>query len=375
MNITRISKLNNLVTNHLKRKPTVVIEQPQDISLNLFGSNNCINININIDTDEWIVPDDLKIFIEDLAKNTDESNEVKILKIYQKLCEDYTYDDNVLTYIRKNDDDTFFLPDSYGRDTDASWKEKRKQHNRRNCFEISRILAKSITELLKLEGCSKKYDTCILWDEAVTHYFVGLACDDYYLSLDLDDFEQIKDLTRMKTDLTLEGIKILEDPHNKFSPVLEAFNAGRNKIAKDYVEGKMSQANRNQNSEANDNASVDCDDIEFLKYTIQILREEYDLDSAGIFEYAKEIVDTKIGPRSRKKYWKEVENEPGVGTRYTRCLVVTIDDVSYIIDVTKQNPIEIFREINTDELNNPNFKMKSFKEMQRSWEDDPYDGR
>ena len=112
-----------------------------------------------------------------------------------------------------------------------------------------------------------------------------------------------------------------------------------------------------------------------MQYAIQILRDEYDLDSAGMFEYIKEIVDTKIGARSRKKVWKEVENNPGVGTRYTRCLVVTIDDIPYIIDVTKENASEVFRRFDFEELREPNAKVKSFKEMDRNWEDDPYDGR
>ena len=373
MNITRISKLNDLVTKQLKRKPIVVVEPHQNFSLNLFGSTNGENVNINIDTDEWIIPEYLEAFVNELGQNINESIEMKILRIYQKLCEDYTFDDNALTYVKRNDD-TFFFPESYGKDATSLWKEKRKQHNRRICFEISRILAKSIIEILKLSGCSKKYDICILWDEAVTHYLVGLACEDYYVSLDLDDFEQIKDLTRMKTDLTLEGIKILEDPYNKFAPVLENFNTGRNKNAKDFIEHKIEKLTQKQSNERN-NTDINSDDIEFLRYTIQILREEYDLDSAGLFEYVKEIVDTKIGPISRKKYWKEVESDLGMGTRYTRCLVVTIEDSSYIVDVTKQNPTEIFREFDIHELEDQNSKLKSFNDMQRDWETDPYDGR
>jgi len=40
----------------------------------------------------------------------------------------------------------------------------------------------------------------------------------YSLAIDLDDFFRIKDLTRVKTGLTLEGITILEDDKDKFIP-------------------------------------------------------------------------------------------------------------------------------------------------------------
>ena len=89
-----------------------------------------------------------------------------------------------------------------------------------------------------------------------------------------------------------------------------------------------------------------------------------------MFEYIKEIVDTRIGARSRKKYWKEVESNLGVGTRYTRCLVITIDDISYIIDVTKKDPTEILRRADEEEMS----QLKPFN-IQRKWKFDPYDGR
>lgn len=369
MNITRISKLCNLVTNRIKRKPTIVIEPNRYHSVNISGVAS--NISINIDANEWIIPDNLIKYLEELSI-IDGSIEEKILQIYQKLCEDYTYDDNILSYIKKKDDDTFYLPDEYGRDTDSNWREKRSKHNRRNCFEISRILAKMLERFLKQNGYLKKYDICILWDEAVTHYFVGLSCDDYYLSLDLDDFTQIKDITRVKTDLSIEGITVLDDPKNIFTDVLKSFNANRPQIARKHIEDIIGKSVQDFSE---DNQSTLPEDIEFLKYTIQILCKEYDLDPAGIFEYMKEIVDTKIGARARNKVWKIVEDNPGVGNRYVRCLVVTIDDIPYIIDVTKQNPLEILRKFDPAELDNPDSGIIRFNKMKRSWNNDPYDGR
>lgn len=120
---------------------------------------------------------------------------------------------------------------------------------------------------------------------------------------------------------------------------------------------------------------MEPDDLDFLKYVIQILKDDYDLDSAGMYEYLKEIVDTRLGAKTRKKFWKEVENEPGIGNRYTRCLMVIIDDVQYIIDVTKDKPEEILREFNSLEVDDLNSKFIPFGKMSRDWESDPYDGR
>lgn len=361
MNFNRISKLNNLVTNNLRRKPTIILEPNLTQPIRMFGIAN--DINVNMDTDDWILPTELIHFVENLAKS--EGNiEEKILKIYEKLCEDYIYDDNTLSYIKKNDDETFYLPDEYGRNTDDAWKEKRKQHNRRNCFEISRILAKSISELMRLSKCNWKYDVCILWDEAVTHYFVGLASNDYCISLDMDDFAQIKDLTRVKTGLTIEGIKILSDESGKFQSSLDAFNKDKTKSAKEYIENKKSQYESNTKSDF-----TVPDDVLFLQYAIQILKEDNDIDSAGLFEYIKELVDTRIGGKARKKYWKKIEDTEGKGERYTRCLVITIDNVEYIIDTTKEKADDIFKRYQEES------EMIPFSKMSRNWDDDPYDGR
>ncbi len=372
MNFNRLGKLNELLTDNLKRKPTIILDSNPEQAYRVSGTAN--DIVVGIDAEEWVIPDELKLFITDVAKRNI-SNEEKILEIYQRLCEDYTYDDNVLSYIKKSDYETFFLPDAYGRETDSTWKKNRQKHNRRNCFEISRILAKSIDEIIKLSGYSEKYDVCIIWDEINTHYFVGVCCDEYYVSLDLDDFTQIKDLTRIKTGLTLEGIKILEDSSDKFGTIIKKFNNDRSKSAKDHIQKKREKLNADCNGDdekfATTNNSTDLDDIIFLQYTVQILKEDYNLDSAGIYEYLKEIIDTKIGIRFRKKLWKEVENEPGIGTRYTRCLLVNINNISYIIDVTKDKPSEIFQRFDEKQ----NSKFIPFKEMERDWDNDPYDGR
>lgn len=373
MNFNRLDKLSNLVTNDIKRKPIVILEPNLEKSFRIVGSG--IDIRASMDADEWKVPEELKSYIQELGRSK-LSIEEKIISIYAKICEEYTYDDNVLSYIKKNDDDTFFLPDAYGRRTNSKWRENRKKHTRRVCFEISRILAKSMKEVLRLSKAPKNYDICILWDEAVTHYFVGFVSNDYCISLDLDDFLQIKDITRIKTGLTLEGIKILDDPSQKFKTVLDRFNKGRSKIAKDHIQSEKQRFNqRIRTSIPEDEYQMLPDEVQFLQYAIQILKEKYELDSAGIYEYMKEIVDTKIGARSRKKVWKKVENEPGQGTRYTRCLIVTIDDVSYLIDVTKDDLLEMFREFDFSELDDKSDTIIPFNKMERNWDVDEYDGR
>lgn len=370
MNFNRLCKLSELITNDLKRKPTIILDPNPEQSYRISGTAN--DIVVGIDADDWEIPEKLQPFIDETTKE-DISDEEKILRIYQKLCRDYTYDDNVLSYIKKNDDETFFLPDAYGRDTDPSWKENRAKHNRRSCFEISRILAKAITEMLKGTGHSRNYDVCIIWDEANTHYFVGIAGNEYYLSLDLDDFTQIKDLTRMKTGLTLEGIKIYEDPSKKFERLIQNANEGKGKIAREHIEEKIEELHGESESSEKDSNDLEMDDVKYLQYTVQILKEEYQLDSAGIYEYLKEIIDTKFGARFRQKVWKEVKNGPGIGTRYTRCLIVSINDTPYIIDVTKDDPSQIFQQY--DEKSIEQQKTIPFKKMSREWKNDPYDGR
>lgn len=366
MNINRLRKLNDLITNDLNRQTTIILNPNLKQSYHIKTIES--DIIVKIDDDDWVISKELKRFVIDVAKSTI-SNEEKILKIYQKICEDYTYDDNVLSYIKKNDDGTYFLQDMYDVKMNSNWKRNRNKHNRRNCFEISRILAKAINVAIKLSGYSKNYDVCIICDEANVHHFVGLACNEYYISLDLDDFMQIKDLTRMKTSLTLEGIKILEDSFSKFGTVIKKFNKHRTKSAKEHIKKEIEKLNQDYNlhneKSTTLNDSIDLDDINFLQHTIQILKENYNLDSAGMYEYLKEIIDTKIGAKFRKKVWKEVENDNGIGTIYTRCLIVTINNISYIIDVTKDNSREILQQFDEKELERQDSKVILFNKMVR----------
>jgi hypothetical protein len=388
MNFSRISRLSRLVNDDLARKPRLVLEPDDGAFLRIYSGmythsydqQKTDDIEMSIDGSEWEIPRELEDFIEQISSE-ECSNEEKIIKIYQKICEDYTYDDNVLSYVKRNDDETFSLADEYGRRTDRAWAEKRSQHNRRNCFEISRILAKSIMELFRGRISSRDYDICLIWDDTKTHYFVGLITDEYCVTLDVDDFTQLKDITRLKTDLTIEGIRILDDRTGRFCEAVDKFNDGRNRYAKDHIadiiERKKQEESPIEPEKVDPSTGHDTrpDDVIFIQNAIQILKEEYHLDSAGMFEFLKEIVDTRIGPRSRKKVWKEVEAGAGVGKRYTRCLIITIDDLDYLIDVTKEHPSEILRRFDRAELDRPESGIIAYNKLVRDWDTDPYDGR
>ena len=360
MNLSKLSEINELVTLNTLRKPKIVIDPKADYSLN-FNKNNNENefsTDIVIDSTEWKIPQEQQEFVSKLAKDTTIDNETKIILLFEELAKKYIYDDNILTYIRKVDDETYELPDWYGRVTEEEWQKNREQHNKKVCYEVSRILAKSISEIFK---DNKNYNSCVLWDQARTHYFGALSTDDYTITLDLDDFDNIKDLTRVKTDLTIEGIKVLNDPNNLFINALNSYNNTKQKHA---IKSVNNEINKTEVSNDDNNQEMN-EDIIYLNHVLQILKEKYELDSQGIFEYMKEIVDITVGPKKREKVWKKISNEI-----YTRCIVLNLNDKKYIIDVDEKK----LREFNEEEFNQKNPIYIPFKNLKRDW-NDVYDGR
>lgn len=327
VNINELIKLKDLVATTFRRRHIIV--------LNPKGEEDKKNLKPNIiyDKVEWKIPEKIQTLVDELSQNNQLSNEERILLIYEKLCEEYVYDDNILSYIQKGDDDSYELPDRYGRDTNEEWEKNREQHNRRVCYEVSRYLAQALTELLK---GNDEFNVCILWDKGLTHYFVGLTCNKYSITLDLDNFNNIKDLTRVKAGLTAEGIVILDDIEGKFKSVLDRFNENRSKEAIEKMEGEIGTDTNNATpniENQNSNPIVKNEDIAFLRNTIRILKEKYNIDSQGLYEYIKEIVDIKMGPEARKKVWKEIKGSTHEETRYIRCLILDVDNQKYIIDV------------------------------------------
>lgn len=367
INIDKIIKLNELATIASRRKRIIVLDPGEDN----IGENS--NENIIYDKIEWKIPEDIQLLVEQLSQNTQLTNEDKILRVYERLCQNYVYDDNLISYIQKVDDDSYSLPDWYGRDIDQEWEENRDQHNRRVCYEVSRYLAKAIKEMFK---GNEDFNVCILWDKGLTHYFVALTCDDYSVTLDLDDFNNIKDLTRVKAGLTAEGITILDDKKGKFNGALDRFNVGKSQEAIKKIEHDV--VYYNDDLTTNTMEKEDPDDIVLLKNSIEILKDKYNIDSQGLYEYLKEIIDVTLGPESRKKVWKEIKGDRNEDTRYIRCLIVDIENQQYMVDVEQK----LIRSFDEAEFENEDAEFIPYKKLlddelinYRSKKGNRYDGR
>ena len=364
INIEKLKKLNDLVSLSARKKNIIVLE-PKEKREN----EKDLGEDVIYDKTDWEITEEFSKYIDEIAKDNKLSIEDKILAIYEKISIDYIYDDNLISYIKKVDDDTYSLPDWYGRDVDDEWKANRETHNRRVCYELSRYLAKSLTQLLKNDD---DYDICIHWNKDLTHYFVGLTCDNYSLTLDPDDFFNIKDLTRLKTGLTAQGIKILEDPKNKFKNALDKFNNGKSEYAIKKIEDEIGEdkTSENSNIEKPMAEKEENEDIVFLKKVISILSEKYKMDSQGIYEYMKEIVDIRLGPEEREKIWKRIEGDTKESTRYIRCLLLNTDNQKFLIDVDKK----ILRPFDEEELKAKRTNFVPYNELSRGGFD-YYDGK
>lgn len=357
INIEKIIKLNELVNMFFRSKHTIVLDPKLEKKYGKYLGEDMV-----YDKADWNISSELKEYVDKLAMNKELSNEEKILLVYEKLCYDYVYDDNLISYIQKVDDDIFSLPDWYGRNVDKEWEKNREKHNRRICFELSRYLVESLNELFKND---ENYNSCILWNKNLTHYFVGLTSNEYSLAIDLDDFFRIKDLTRVKTGLTLEGITILEDDKDKFKNVLDKFNEGRNEFAIKRIENKIAET---AESEIKDEEK-ESEEVSFLKKAVEILKED-GLDSQGIFEYMKEIIDISIGKENREKIWKKIDGQNRESTRYIRCVVVNIDGQKYLVD----GEDAIVRQFDEKEYDEKRAKFVPSKELTRVGID-YYDGK
>ena len=240
--------------------------------------------------------------------------EDKILSIYKFICLNYIYDDNVLYFFRRDTSDInnikYIAVDWYGRIIDERWKENRKKHNRRVCYEFARFYAKAINKLI---GANDNLEACMVGDKENTHYVVGLTGDEYSIILDLDDFNKIKDLTRLKLGLTITGIKILRDNNGKFQKAVDKFNEDRlNELSE--VE-KIKEELRGK------------DTIKYFNSVIDVLKT-YKIDSQGFLEYMRSIIENE--EIEIEKIWKEVKG--GSEKRYVRCLVFNFDSNTYLLD-------------------------------------------
>ena len=204
---------------------------------------------------------------------------------------------------------TYYIAvDWYGRIIDKNWIEKRKTHNRRICYEFSRFFAKAINILI---GNRDDIESFIIGLKDNTHYVTVISGEDYSAILDLDDFNKIKDLTRLKTGLTLDGIRILRDDKNILRNTIDKFNESRKPTL--IEKGNIKE------------------EIEYFNKAINTIKE-YNLDSQGFNEIMKKIIeDEKI---DTDRLWKlEVESPE---KRYVRCIGFEYESKKYIVDSVLQ---------------------------------------
>lgn len=285
-----------------------------DYKIILEPNRNMIEDWIEYDQVKWELDEAMEMLVKTLAKDDSLSFEEKILRIYKYICLNYIYDVNVLYFFKRDFSDLnnikYIAVDWYGRIIDERWKENRKKHNRRICYEFARLYAKAINELLREND---NLEAFMVGDKENLHYVVGLTGDEYSIILDLDDFNNLKDLTRLKLGLTIKGIRILRDDSGKFQRAIDKFNKDRlNELAeveevKENLRGK--------------------DTIKYFNSIIEILKG-YNIDSQGFFEYMRSIIENE--EIEIEKIWKEVKGDGE--KRYERCLIFDFDSKTYLLD-------------------------------------------
>ncbi len=281
---------------------------------------------IEYDQVKWEVEENIEELVKELQKDDTLSFEEKILKVYEKICLNYIYDDNVLYFFKRDASDInnikYIAVDWYGRIVGNTWIENRKKHNRRICYEFARIYAKAINELL---GENKKLEAFMVGDKENLHYVVGLTGDDYSAILDLDNFNKIKDLTRLKLGLTLDGITILRGETGKLKDAIDNYNKGRLVDLLEMEEAK--------------NKFAENDVIKYLNEVVKILKS-YNIDSQGFMEYTRAKVENQ--GIEIEKIWKEIKG--GAEKRYVRCILFDFDGKTYLIDTVEQEMKVVNRE-------------------------------
>lgn len=285
-----------------------------DYKIILEPNRNLTDEWIEYDQVKWELDESLQKLVNTLLEEDTIDFEEKVLIIYKYICLNYVYDDNVLYFFKKDSSDPnnikYIAVDWYGRIIDKKWKENRKNHNRRVCYEFARFYAKAINEMLiGNDNC----EAFMLGDKENLHYVVGLTGNEYSIILDPDDFNNIKDLTRLKLGLTINGIKILRDNSGKFQKAVDKFNQDKNN---ELPEVEKTRENLK-----------DGNFIEYFKSVVEILKS-YNIDSQGFYEYMKSIVEQE--EIETEKVWKKIngDNEK----RYARCSIFNLDSKTYLLD-------------------------------------------
>ena len=329
MNEQNIIKFYNELNDKVEGDYKIILEPNRDLKENW----------IEYDKVKWELEKSIQQLVDELLKNKDLSFEEKILKVYEHICLNYIYDANVLYFFKKDTSDInnvkYIAVDWYGRIVDEKWKENRLKHNRRICYEFARFYAKAIN-LLREED--NNVEAFMVGDVDNLHYVVGLIGDEYSVILDLDDFNSIKDLTRLKLGLTAKGIKILRDEHQKFQEALNKFNENRLENLPEIEEVKNKYKGK--------------DTIKFFKEVINILNT-YNIDPQGFFEFMRTLIENE--GIEIEKLWKEdiKANEK----RYERCLAFDFGTKKYLLDSIDKT----LTELENQKLNKEIFVLDSEK--------------
>lgn len=129
---------------------------------------------IEYDKVAWNVDEIIQNRVNILLKDDDLSFEEKVLNLYEFICLNYVYDDNVLYFFRRDTTDVenikYIAVDWYGRIVNERWIENRKKHNRRVCYEFARFYAKAINILLN--NNNNNLEAVMLGDTENLHYVV-----------------------------------------------------------------------------------------------------------------------------------------------------------------------------------------------------------
>ncbi len=320
--------------NNIKRFYSEVCDKLGDNYKIILENNRKMNDEwIEYDTVKWELEEPIKKLVEKLKKDNTKNFEEKVLCIYEYICLNYIYDTNVLYFFKKEKTEEnivkYIAIDWYGRIVNNKWKENRYKHNRRVCYELARFYAKAINELLtEKDEC----EAFMLGDKENLHYVVGLSGKEYSLILDVDDFNKIKDLTRLKLGLTINGITILRDESKKFTNALCCLNKKYKTELEEFEEAKQKYK--------------DKDFIQYIKRVGDILIK-YNIDSQGFCEVIRYLIDKQ--ELEVQVLWKEVKGVPE--KRYEKCILFRYNYKTYLLDSVDK----MIKNIDGEEIDNSIF--------------------
>ena len=295
----------NEITNYLGGNYKIILEPPSEALSESW---------IEYDTVKWEMEDSVNKLVSELLKDNSSTLEEKIMKVYEFICLNYVYDANVLYLFKRDASDPnnikYIAVDWYGRIVGQDWIEKRKLHNRRICYEFSRFYAKAINTLI--DG-KEELEAVMIGDVENTHYVVGLTGKNYSIILDQDDFNSIKDLTRLKLGLTIKGIHILRDETGNFTNVVNKFNSNKPTELSEIEQAKADISKTGI--------------IQFFSTAITTINK-YNIDPQGFFECIRALIEEQ-GFKIEKIWKKDVHNDE---RRHERCLYFEYEGKTYLLD-------------------------------------------